>query len=60
MKKTMMTIMIGLALAGGVQAASYPEKPVTMIVPFAPGGSTDILARAMAQRMLRFPPAPRR
>ena len=51
MKKTMMTIMIGLALAGGVQAASYPEKPVTMIVPFAPGGSTDTVARMMTVKM---------
>jgi tripartite-type tricarboxylate transporter receptor subunit TctC len=32
-------------------AQTYPTKPVTMIIPFAAGGPTDVLGRVMAQRM---------
>src|SRR5262245_11559382 len=36
--------------AAAAQATSYPTKPVTIIVPAAPGGVTDALGRMLAQR----------
>lgn len=40
-----------LALNGAVQAQSFPDKTITLVVPFAAGGSTDVVARVIAQKM---------
>jgi len=50
MKRTVFLLAALLALAGGAQA-QYPNKPVTMLVPYAAGGPTDTVARVTAQAM---------
>jgi tripartite-type tricarboxylate transporter receptor subunit TctC len=46
-------LLILLLAAGAVQAQSYPTKPVRFIVPYPPGGSTDLAARTVAERLTR-------
>src|ERR1700736_5070790 len=43
-----LTIFAGIVAA---QAQTYPSRPITLVVPFPPGGSTDTAARIMAERM---------
>lgn len=40
-----------MALTGSASAQTYPDRQVTMVIPFAAGGPTDVLGRVMAQKM---------
>ena len=54
MKKLMFSLLAGLVLTSAVQAQTYPTKPIRLLVPFAPGGSSDIVSRSFATEMSKI------
>ena len=49
--RIVLSALAGLAFAAGVCAQSFPTKPIKIIVPYPPGGTSDILARAVGQKL---------
>jgi tripartite-type tricarboxylate transporter receptor subunit TctC len=46
-----MAALVATSAVAQSPADKYPDKPIKIIVPFAPGGSTDVLARVIGQKM---------
>jgi len=51
MLRLLSCLALTLAVLASAQAQPFPSRPITLIVPFPPGGSTDTTARIMAERM---------
>ena len=50
-RRVLTTLIVALSCAAASALAEYPDKPVKIIVPYPPAGTTDILARLIAQRL---------
>ena len=49
--KVMLAVLVGFSFSSAIAQEVYPNKPIRLIVPFPPGGSTDIFARMLGDKL---------
>ena len=53
MRRALLAVSILISAIGGAPAQDYPNKPVRIVVPFAPGGGADLSGRIAAEELTR-------
>jgi tripartite-type tricarboxylate transporter receptor subunit TctC len=51
MRQIVLGVLFAVGLVAAADAEGYPSRPITMVIPFAAGGPTDVLGRVVADRM---------
>ena len=51
MRQIVLAVLVAIGLVSVAKAEDYPSRPITMVIPFAAGGPTDVLGRVVADRM---------
>lgn len=51
MFKTLLACVLAIGTVGTAAAQTYPQQPITVVVPFTPGGGTDFLARTVSNKL---------
>ncbi|MFT5481746.1 MAG: tripartite-type tricarboxylate transporter receptor subunit TctC [Halieaceae bacterium] len=58
--KILLSLLVGLGIAmlltpqGGIESTGFPQKPVTLIVPYSPGGAVDTIGRTVAKYIEQY------